>query len=191
MTPESARDQARAALDLALSRPPTLGAGRLLSIDGPSGGGKSTLAAALRALAPRARVLRLDDLYDGWHGLAGVGDTLRALLEPLALGTAGSYRRYDWLAGSFGESVAVEPVDLLVLDGVGSGHRGISELLTALVWVDVDREIGRARALARDMATMPGADAAAYEEHLRAWQRDEAMHYAVDATRERADIVLG
>jgi uridine kinase len=184
-------EPAHAALALTMSRPTTLGAGRLLAIDGPSGSGKSTLATAVQHLAPGARLLRLDDLYDGWHGLAGIGETLRALLAPLARGEAASYRRYDWAAGSFAESVPLEPVDLLVLDGVGSGHRAIADRITALVWLDIEHDDGRARALARDLGAAPATDRAVYEEHLRAWQRGEATHYAVDATRERADIVLG
>ena len=45
-------DTARRVLDLALDRPPTLGHGRLVCVDGPAGSGKSTLAAALAHLAP-------------------------------------------------------------------------------------------------------------------------------------------
>ena len=37
-------------VDLALRRPPTLGDGRLVCIDGPAGSGKTTLAAEVAAL---------------------------------------------------------------------------------------------------------------------------------------------
>jgi uridine kinase len=179
MPPESAR----AALDLALSRPATLGAGRLLAIDGPSGSGKTTLAAKIALLAPSATVVHLDDLYAGWSGLPRVADALAGLLLPLADGQPGHFRRYDWHASDWADDVFVAPTELLVIEGVGSGTREFAELITALVWLNIAPEIGLARALERD--------GAAYEEQLRAWQRDEAMHYAVDATRERADIVLG
>jgi len=174
---------ARAALDLTMSRPATLGDGRLLAIDGPSGSGKSTLAATLAVTAPTATVVHLDDLYAGWSGLARIAESLAGLLLPLAAGQPGHYRRYDWVAGDWAEDVFVAPTGLLVLEGVGSGTRDFADLVTTLVWLDVSPEVGLARALDRD--------GAAYAEQLRAWQRDEAAHYAVDATRERADIVLG
>jgi uridine kinase len=181
--PEILRETARAAVALALSRPPTLGPGRLLAIDGPSGSGKSTLAAAVATLQPRATVIHLDDLYDGWDGLAGIGPTLDRLLRPLAAGRPGAFRRYDWHAAGWAEEVYVAPTDLLVIEGVGAGHRAIADLVTALVWIEVAPADGLRRALERD--------GAAYEAQLQAWQRDEAVHYAVDATRERADIALG
>lgn len=183
MPPESALQPARAALDLVRSRPATLGTGRLLAIDGPSGAGKSTLAAAIAELAPGCSVVHLDDMYAGWSGLPRLAESLAGLLLPLASGQPGRFRRYDWHAEDWAEDVFVAPTELLVLEGVGSGSRDFAELITALVWLDVPPEVGLARALERD--------GAANEEQLRAWQRDEAMHYAVDATRERADIVLG
>jgi uridine kinase len=183
MPPESDRSPARAALDLVLSRPATLGAGRLLAIDGPSGSGKTTLAAEIAALSPTCTVVHLDDLYAGWSGLPHLAEALTGLLLPLAQGQPGRFRRYDWHASDWAEDVFVAPTGLLVLEGVGSGTRELADLLTALVWLDVSPDVGLSRALDRD--------GAAYEEQLRAWQRDEARHYAVDATRERADIVLG
>lgn len=183
MSPEIAREPARAVLTLAMSHPPTLGAGRLLAIDGPSGSGKSTLAAAIAELAPTSTVVHLDDMYAGWSGLPRLAESLAGLLLPLAAGHPGQFRRYDWRADDWAEDVFVAPTSLLVLEGVGSGSRRFAELITTLVWLDVSPEVGLARAIDRD--------GAAYEEQLRAWQRDEAMHYAVDAARERADIVLG
>lgn len=176
-------ENARAALDLVLSRPATLGAGRLLAIDGPSGSGKTTLAAGIAELAPSCTVIHLDDLYAGWSGLPQLTESLGGLLRPLASGNPGHFRCYDWHADDWAEDVCVSPTELLVVEGVGSGSREFADLITALVWLDVSPEVGLARALDRD--------GTAYEEQLRAWQRDEAMHYAVDATRERADIVLG
>ena len=53
---------------LALARPPTLGDGRLVCVDGPAGSGKTTLAAGIAARTG-APVLHMDDLYPGWSGL--------------------------------------------------------------------------------------------------------------------------
>ena len=71
-----------------LAAPPTLGAGRLVCVDGPAGAGKTTLAAALDrafrdALRPSVpatvQTLHMDDVYEGWAGLT-LGHGHRRLL---------------------------------------------------------------------------------------------------------------
>jgi uridine kinase len=162
---------------LASAAPPTLGQGRLVCIDGPAGSGKTTLAATLGGL-----VVHMDDLYPGWDGLPLVDAQLGTLLGPLAEGRPGSYRRYDWLRGEFAETVVLEPVPLLVLEGVGSGARAYAEHCTLLVWVEAPHDLRMARGVARDGE----AFAAQWEQ----WARDEALVFERERTRERADVVL-
>lgn len=174
-------ESAHATVDLVLSRPPTLGTGRLLCVDGPAGSGKSTLAEQVFEAYPGSRVVHLDDLYDGWSGLPRVGRQLASLLGPLAEGRPGSYRRFDWAADAYAETVVVDPVDLLVLEGVGAGSAQPS-LVTALVWVEAPEPVRLSRGLERDGFAM--------EDHWLQWQRDEAEHFALHRTRERADLVV-
>ena len=75
-------------LELALSRSPTLGTGRLVCVDGPAGSGKTTLAEEVASLSG-APVIHMDDLFEGWDGLPHVNDQLDTLLPPLATGLAG------------------------------------------------------------------------------------------------------
>src|SRR3954452_22381195 len=133
----------------ARSRTPTLGSGRLVCVDGPAGAGKTTLATEIGA-ASEALVVHMDDLYPGWDGLFDVDEHVLGLLEPLADDRAGSYRRYDWLTGRYDESHQLEPRSLLVLEGVGSGNRAWSRLVTTLVWVETPPATRRERALVRD-----------------------------------------
>jgi len=172
---------ARAALEVALDRKPTLHDGRLIAVDGPAGAGKSTLAAAIFDIFPGSRVVSLDDLYDGWGGLPRVGEQLDSLLGPLAEGRPGTYRRYDWAEGRYAETVVVDPVDLLVLEGVGAGSLRHADLITLLVWVNAPEAVALERALARDGSEV--------EEHLRQWRRDEREHFTRERTRERAELV--
>ncbi len=167
-------------LTRAEARPATLGAGRLLCIDGPAGSGKTTLAAAVAAARPGTPVVHMDDLYDGWEGLPRVPGQLSALLEPLARGEAGSHRRYDWYAGRYAEAVTVPPAPLLVVEGVGSGARSIAHLTTLLVWVSAPPDLRLRRGLERDGAAM----APQWER----WMRDEAQHLARERTEARADV---
>jgi len=177
--PTWAQQWAERALAHARSRPATLGAGRLICVDGPSGSGKSTLAAEIATLGA-ARTVRMDDLYPGWEGLPEVDPEVLGILRPLEQGLAGTYRRYDWQAGRYAETQRVEPASLVVLEGVGSGNRGWRDLVTTLVWVDAPADVRLARSVARD-----GESERA---HLVAWMRDEDRLFAEQETRAAADL---
>lgn len=166
----------------ALAAPPTLGAGRLVCIDGLAGSGKTTLARELAALAPEAVVLGTDDMLDGWRGLPGLGASVEALLRPLAAGRPGTWRRWDWYDDRWAATETVHPVPLLVLEGVGSAAAAYDDLVTLLVWVEADRDTRLARWLARD-----GED---QRPHWADWLADEAALYERDDTRSRADVVI-
>jgi len=168
-------------LELSRDRPPTLGAGRLICVDGPAGAGKTSLAEVIarRASAP---VVHMDDLYPGWDGLPEVAGQLESLLRPLAEGRAGSYRRYDWHLGHFAETVQVPPARLLVLEGVGSGSRVVADLVTVLVWVDAPYALRLRRGIERD--------GDAFAPHWAAWARAEVEHFTAEGTQERADLMV-
>lgn len=180
--PGSPEETAQRVIDLAHSRGPTLGDTRLVSIDGPAGSGKTTLAACIAALDPEARLVHMDDLYDGWQGLGSVSRQLSTLVRPLAVGKPGFYRRYDWHRGEFAETVDVEPPPLLLLEGVGSGSAELHTLITVLVWVTAPRPLRRERGLARD--------GDAFAPQWDGWMRQEDAHFADQRTAERADIVV-
>lgn len=178
---------AREAVDRCLTAAATLGAGRLLCIDGGSGSGKTTFARTVRRAVPvgvSVTVVHMDALYPGWDGLAeGVARTARDLLGPLAAGRPGGYRRYDWVAGREAEWVEVAPVDLLVLEGVGAGGDGRwQHLTTLLVWLEAARDVRTGRALERDGPATEGL--------LRAWWQQEDAWFAEHRTRDGAHLVI-
>ncbi len=164
-----------------LAAPPRLGGTRLLCIDGPAGSGKSTLAGRVAALTG-APVVRMDDLYPGWSGLFAVDEQVLGVLEPLVGGRPGRYRRYDWEAEAYAEDHVVEPVELLVLEGVGAGNRGWSDRASLLVWVETSDEVRFARGLERD--------GDAVRDRWLAWMKDEKRLFAAEGTRARADLVI-
>lgn len=163
---------------------PRLGGTRLVLVDGPAGSGKTTFANGLSAEIPEARVLHLDDLYEGWTGL---DDELWArfhagVLHPLSRAETGRYQRYDWLTRGFAEWHDVPPADLLIAEGVGAAHRAADLWATLRVWVEAPEDVRLQRGLDRDGPELR-------EEWLR-WLRLEAEYFAADATRDRADLLV-
>ena len=167
---------------LAASRPPTLGAGRLICVDGPAGSGKTTLAAAIVG-AVGAEVVNTDELMEGWGGFSTVTAQLTALVTALAQGRTGGYRRYLWGQGRFDDAVtSVAPGPWLVVEGVGSAEPAIDAHITALVWVEVDDALRLARGLERDGAHQ--------EPEWREFMPAEREIFARDRTFERADVLV-
>lgn len=163
---------------------PGLGDVRLVLVDGPAGSGKTTLAGRLAAALGDAPVVHMDDLYEGWSGLAEpVWARLRTgVLDPLAAGRPGSYRRYDWGAGTFAERRTVPVCGALVVEGVGAAARAVDDRASLRVWVEAPRELRIGRGVARDGEALR-------EEWLR-WAEREDEHFRADRTRERADVRL-
>ncbi|GAB7007611.1 AAA family ATPase [Nocardioides sp. AN3] len=178
----SPSDHARAVADLTFGRAPTLGPGRLICVDGPTGAGKSTLAQALADLVPDATVVRTDELLAGWSGLPALAATVRDVLAPLSRGLPGTWRRWDWHASGWAETREVAPGGVLVLEGVGSWSPYVARWVTTLVWMDAPLDLRRRRGIERD-----GDDFAPFWDQ---WARDEAALFDRDRTREHADLTI-
>jgi len=173
--------------DVVRAAAPRLGAVRLVVIDGPAGSGKTTLAAALaaslRAEGLDVVLFHLDDIYDGWAGLDGVGERYAAwVLEPLADGRPGRYRRYDWAAGEFAEWCDLPVPDVLIVDGCGAAQRCVDDVATLRIWVEAPAALRLERGIARDGEALRA-------EWLR-WMALEAEHFERESTRERADVLV-
>jgi cytidylate kinase len=125
----------------------------------------------------------MDDLYEGWTGLATAEERVREwLLTPLADRREAVYHRYDWEVGAFAEPHTVPPADVLILEGVGSGCVRHAEQTTLLVWVEAGQELRLQRGLERDGAALEG--------HWRRWLVEERRFHDHDRTRSRADVLV-
>jgi hypothetical protein len=168
-------------------RPARLGGVRLVAVDGGSGAGKTTfagrLAEALGWAGERVEVVHTDDLLDGWADQFTFWPRLRdGVLQPLAGGAPGRYRRYDWVADGFAEERVVPVPDVLIMDGVSVARAEVRPRLTLAVFLTADPGLRLSRALARD--------GVAIEPQLRAWMAAENAHFARDGTPEWVDVLI-
>jgi uridine kinase len=167
---------------------PKLAGTRLVCVDGPSASGKTTLAASVDAALYRrscvTTTVHMDDLYDGWTGLRPDLEprVLAQVLDPLAHGRAARWQRYDWHRGAFADWVDLPAPDVLVLEGCGSGARAYAPYRSLLVWVEAPVRTRLQRWVDRDG---PGV-----VDQRDQWTAAEAGHFALNATRDNADISL-
>ncbi|BDE57579.1 hypothetical protein GS894_01460 [Rhodococcus hoagii] len=155
----------------------------LIGIDGPSGGGKSTLAARVAAALDDAPTVRMDDLYPGWDGLAAaVPRLVRQVLSPARHGRIPRYRRYDWHRGDYAEWRAVRRHRYLVVDGAGSTCGVAREYFAVRVFVDAHPDDRMRRALERDGEI--------FRPHWDRWARQESALFGPDRTRRAAHVTV-
>lgn len=159
---------------------------RLVAVDGFSGAGKTTFAAALAARLRRTvtvEVFSLEDIYPGWDGLAaGMDYYTRSVLAPLAAGKTASWHAWDWTTNRYAAARSTAPADVVILEGVGASCRRARELLSVSIWLEAPAPGRRRRALARDGGT--------YEPHWDQWAGQERTWAAGDPAARHADLVL-
>jgi uridine kinase len=166
----------------AWSRAPRAGRTRVVAVDGRSGAGKTSFATALQA-ALDAPVVRLEYLYGGWDGLErGVDMLASEVLEPLAAGRMALVPRYDWVAARWDVPWALEPPEVLIVEGAGAGAQRAATYESVLIWMETPASVRKKRALDRDGET--------FAPYWDAWAAQEDAMLARERTPERADIVI-
>jgi hypothetical protein len=162
--------------------PPSCGPVRVVAVDGPSGAGKSTFAAELSRALGEVPVVGSDEFPVPWDGdpLTWWGPLTAQVLEPLAAGRPGAYRRYDWHSRSYGAPIEIPVCPVLLLEGVGAAWREAPAAFR--IWVDAPRELRRLRAIGRDGARLA--------ESWDRWTALEEVHFAADRTRDRAALLV-
>jgi uridine kinase len=155
----------------------------VLLIDGRSGSGKTTLARHLVDAWPvdqlgPVQLVHLDDVYPGWHGL----EAASRIVDSGILAAAPGWTTWDWQRDVPGERRTLDPSASVVVEGAGALTRASSALATLRVWLELDVETRRSRALGRDGAT--------YEPWWDVWAEQEERHLAVEDPRSLADVVV-
>lgn len=166
------------------ARPP------VLLIDGRSGTGKTTLAAAVGSALLASTTIHMDDLYPGWDGLDEAAALLvEWILKPFADGRTGEWRRWDWARSERAETHIVPCDRPLIVEGCGSSSVASRARADHALWIEADVEQRQERLLGRGdgVEWLPGwtaqEDAFIAREHPRA-----GADLIVDATASAADV---
>jgi len=175
----SSPDQARLAPVLAaIAAHQVADAGRhsrplVVLIDGPSGAGKSTLADRILDAWPvmdgptpgQPTLIRLDDIYPGWNGLAAASVHLTAhVLRPFRAGLPGAWQRHDWDRDMPAEWHRVDPARPLLVEGCGTLSAANAGLSDVRIWLTAEDQERKQRALDRD--------GEAFRSHWDQWQAE-------------------
>ncbi len=163
----------------------------MVAIDGRSAGGKSTLAERLHQAVPASVVVHTDDV--AWnHSFFDWADLLaREVLEPVRRGRAVRYRPPGWVAHERpGAIEAPAGLDLVLVEGVGTGRDELENLLDAVVWVQSDFAEAERRGIVRDIAQGVNGNAEESTAFWHEWMAEELDFVERQRPWERACVVV-
>jgi hypothetical protein len=184
--PDAAIEVVAAEIAAAVVRRDPVNGIRLVGVDGPSGSGKSFLAARLAVLLS-APIIEIDD-FVSWDCFAGWWPRFDAqVLSPLLAGRDATYQARDWsdwYGSSLGDWKTQPWAPTIILEGVTCTRRETVGRISYAVWVHAPAELRLARGMARDSAF------AGKRELWTRWMREEDEFFTMDGTRERADIIV-
>lgn len=160
----------------------------IVIIDGRAGSGKSTLAEKLqnelfRQGESMPRIIHMDDLYEGWNGLAAGAEYLqRFILQPLADKQTATWQEYNWELGKRDRWREFSGGTPLIIEGCGAVNLFTAELASFSVWLEVSEETRRQRWQERDGNR--------FDEFFDNWAAQELDFYATQRSRELAQLEL-
>jgi len=158
----------------------------ILLIDGRAGSGKSTFAEALQKQLFRdgesaPRVIHMDNIFEGWEGLALGSDYLvRFILQPLARRETASWQDWSWVKNQRSSWREFSGGTPLIVEGCGSLSERSKEHADIAIWLEASEETRRERWIQR-------------ERHLDKfdfWAAQELDFYAREKSQSLADLVI-
>jgi len=158
---------------------------RVILIDGPAGSGKTTFAHHLAQALGGCPVISMDELYNGWD--KPLNEELYAritqqIITPIKQESNAHYQKYDWHGGNFSNWIEVEPVDYLIIEGVGAMHPKNLGNACLKIWLEANEKLLLKRVLGRDGEHI--------REQMLVWQKMEREYFKKFKVAENADFAL-
>lgn len=157
----------------------------IIALDGRSGSGKTSFATSLASKLGAdhsVSVLRLEDMYHGWDGLAAAQELYLQLLPQLAAGQSISWPLWDWANNRSGQSADFTPAEIVIVEGVGASCAGSAAWVDFSIWLEADKQVRKSRALARDGET--------YSPFWDQWAAQEDIYQSQQHPAANTDLVL-
>ena len=174
----------RSAID---SSDPLCGDTKIITVDGPAGSGKTTLANELAHelgdSVGEMSVIHLDELYEGWDSALDekLFERISAwILAPIRSGLNPKHLKYDWRQGKYTTWSELPLTPVVIIEGVGSGHTSLRELVSQAIWVEADEHLLLDRVVQRD--------GEAVRDEMLIWKSREQIYFDLNQVKESADI---
>jgi Ni2+-binding GTPase involved in maturation of urease and hydrogenase len=156
----------------------------VITIDGPAGSGKTTLAKELSASLDSCYTIHMDDLYEGWDSTltSGLTRKLTAIYSGVQRENRIRYAPFNWLESKLDSRVDASAPKYLIIEGVGSGQSATRDFISLALWIEVSPGLGLERVIKRDG---PGV-----AQFMPAFIVAQNSHFEKEATKKSADYRL-
>ena len=165
------------------------GNSRIVTIDGPAGSGKTTLANEIALELAKSKVnvsvIHLDELYEGWDDALGqkLYERIDAwILTPLRNGLGPRHLKYDWHVNKYTTWSELPVTPIVIIEGVGSGHTSLREQVSQAIWVEADDHILLDRVVERDGEVV--------RDEMLIWKARERAYFELHEVKNAAQIHL-
>jgi uridine kinase len=162
---------------------------RIVTIDGPAGSGKTTLANEIAIEFANSKVdvsvIHLDELYEGWDSALDsiLYERIEAwVLTPLRNGLGPRHLKFDWHLNKYTTWSELPVTPIVIIEGVGSGHTLLREQVSQAIWVEADEHLLLDRVVERD--------GIAVRDEMLIWKARERAYFELHDVKKAAQIHL-
>ena len=156
----------------------------VITIDGPAGSGKTTLAKELSSSLDSYYTIHMDDLYEGWDSTltSKLTAKLKTILSCVQNENRINFLPFDWVESRFASEVDLPATKYLIIEGVGSGQIAIRDFASLSLWIEVSPDLGLERVIKRDGPSVA--------DFMPAFIVAQSAHFEKEDTKKSADYRL-
>jgi uridine kinase len=162
---------------------------KIVTIDGPAGSGKTTLANELASELASTNgvisVIHLDELYEGWEDALSqkLFDRIEAwVMAPIRNGLNPKFLKYDWHQGKYANWSELPLTPVFIIEGVGSGNSKLRKYVSQAIWVEADDDLLLDRVVQRDGEGV--------RDEMLIWKDREHSYFELHSVKNAAQIHL-